>query len=185
MCKQLYRCVKCRWLLWASLKPPDTHKTLHGTYTCKLGVFKNSLFMHTVRFRSFIYWNTFQPSLHHNIVFTSEASAFRRKARLRYWGMMCCTVSLYSYLLSILVSVSARPEQMGTSTHSPALVWFLKEFRGCQRTLSPQRLMVLLTEALHPLKRPNYQCDCSQLCLWITNFIFIQRESLVRGEGKS
>lgn len=71
---------------------------------------------------------------------------------------------LFFYLLSILVSVSARPEQMGTSAHSPTLVWFLKELRSCQCTLSPQRLMVLFTEALHPLKCPNYQGDCSQLC---------------------
>lgn len=77
----------------------------------------------------------------------------------------CVTLlSLCSYLLPILVSISARPKQMGTSAHSPALVWLLKKLRGCQRTLSPQRLMVLLTEALHPLKCPNYQGDCSQLC---------------------
>lgn len=96
-----------------------------------------------------------------------------------------CLLLLYSYLLSILVGISARPKQMGTGAHSPALVGLLQELGGCQRTLSPQRLMVLLAEALHPLKRPNYQGDCSQLCFRITDFIFIQREGLVKGEHKT
>lgn len=83
------------------------------------------------------------------------------------------------YLLSIFVCVSARPEEMCTGAHSSALVRFLQKF-GCSKcTLSPQRFMILFTEALHPLKSTNDQGDGSQLCFGITDFIFIQRKCLV------
>lgn len=91
---------------------------------------------------------------------------------------------LPSYLLSIFVCVSARPEEMGTGAHSSALIRFLQEFGCSKSTLSPQRFMVFFTEALHPLKSTNDQGDGSQLCFGITDFIFVQRKCLVHTEQK-
>lgn len=73
---------------------------------------------------------------------------------------------------------------MCTGAHSSALIGFLQKF-GCSKcTLSPQRLMILFTEALHPLKSTNDQGDGSQLCFGITDFIFIQRKRLVNKKRK-
>ena len=88
------------------------------------------------------------------------------------------------YLFPIFVCVSARPEEMCTGAHSSALIWFLQKF-GCSKcTLSPQRFMILFTEALHPLKSTDDQGDGSKLCFGITDFIFIQRKCLVNNNQK-
>lgn len=91
---------------------------------------------------------------------------------------------LSPYLLPIFVCVSARPEEMCTGAHSSALIRFLQKFRCSKCTLSPQRFMILFTEALHPLKSTNDQGDGSKLCFGITDFIFIQRKCLVNKKQK-
>ena len=70
------------------------------------------------------------------------------------------------------------PEEVWADCHSSALVWFLEQSGWCQRTLCPQRFMVLLPKTRHPLKRANDQCDCSQLRLAVTDLILVQRKCL-------
>lgn len=82
------------------------------------------------------------------------------------------------YLLPVFVCVSARPKEMCTCAHSSALIWFLQKFWCSKCTLSSQGLMILFTEALHPLKSTNDQGDSSQLCFRIADFILIERKCL-------
>lgn len=81
-------------------------------------------------------------------------------------------------LLPVFVCVSARPEEMCTGAHSSALIGLLQKFGCGQSALSPQGLMILFTETLHPLEGPDDQGDGSQLCFGIADFIFIQRKCL-------
>lgn len=67
---------------------------------------------------------------------------------------------------------------MSTDADGATLVRFLQELGGSQCTLSPQRLVVLLAEATHPLEGTNYQCDGCQLGFGVTNLILVERESL-------
>lgn len=83
------------------------------------------------------------------------------------------------YLLPISVCVPARPEEMGTGAHGAALVGLLQELGRSESALSPQGLVVLFTEALHPLKGPDDQRDGRQLGFGITDLILIQRKCLV------
>ena len=62
--------------------------------------------------------------------------------------------------------------------HAAALVWFLEQFGGRQRTLRPQWLVVLLPETRHALKRADDQRDGSQLCLAVTYLILVQGKCL-------
>lgn len=93
------------------------------------------------------------------------------------------TTSRLPYLLPVFVCVSARPEEMCTGAHSSALIRLLQKFGCGQSALSPQGLVILFTEALHPLEGPDDQGDGSQLCFGIADFIFIQRKCLV-GTGR-
>ena len=53
----------------------------------------------------------------------------------------------------------SRPEQMGAHLNSATLVWFLEQLGGCQGALGPQRVVVLLAEALHLLQGADDQAD--------------------------
>lgn len=70
---------------------------------------------------------------------------------------------------------------MGADADGSALIGFFQQLGGRQGTLSPQRLVVFLTEASHPLKGPNDQRDGCQLGFGVTDLIFIQREGLEGG----
>lgn len=63
------------------------------------------------------------------------------------------------HLLSILFSVASGPEEVCTDADGPTLVWLLEQFGGSERTLRPQRLVVLLAEAFCSLKRADDQRD--------------------------
>lgn len=67
---------------------------------------------------------------------------------------------------------------MGADADGPALVRLFQQFRGSQRTLSPQRLVVFLAEASHPLEGPNDEGNGGQLGFGVTDLVFIQREGL-------
>lgn len=82
------------------------------------------------------------------------------------------------YLLPVPVCVPAGPEEVRTGAHCSALVGLLQKFGCGKSTLSPQGLMVLFTEALHPLEGADDQGDGSQLGFGVTDFIFIQRKRL-------
>lgn len=71
---------------------------------------------------------------------------------------------------------------MSTDTDSAALVGFLQKFGSSKSTLGSQRLMVLLAETAHALKRADDQRDGSKLGLRVTDFILIQRERLKHRE---
>lgn len=83
------------------------------------------------------------------------------------------------HLLPVPVRVPAGPEEMRAGAHCSALVRLLQKFGRGQSTLSPQGLMVLFTEALHPLEGADDQGDGGQLGFGVTDFIFIQRKCLV------
>lgn len=87
----------------------------------------------------------------------------------------------HTHLFSIFVTAATRPEEVGTDTDGSALVGLFQQLRGSQCTLSPQRLVVLLTEASHSFKGPNDQCDGCQLSFGVTDLILVQREGLERG----
>ena len=70
---------------------------------------------------------------------------------------------------------------MGADTDRAALVGFLQQLRGSQRTLCPQGLMVLLAEAAGVLKGADDEHDGCKLGLWVTDLILVQREGLVGG----
>lgn len=70
---------------------------------------------------------------------------------------------------------------MGADADGSALVGLFQQLGGSQRALSPQRLVVFLTEAPHPLKGPNDQRNGCQLGFGVADLIFIQREGLEAG----
>lgn len=72
---------------------------------------------------------------------------------------------------------------MGADADGSALVGLFQQLGGSQRALSPQRLVVFLTEAPHPLKGPNDQRNGCQLGFGVADLIFIQREGLEAGMG--
>ncbi|KAG8534552.1 hypothetical protein GDO81_019171 [Engystomops pustulosus] len=79
-----------------------------------------------------------------------------------------------SHLFPVLIRVPPGPEEMGRGAHSSALIRLLQQLGGCQGALCPQRLMVFFTKTFHLLKCSNYEGDRRQLCLRVTDFIFIQ-----------
>uniref|UniRef100_A0A9L0T5X5 Uncharacterized protein n=1 Tax=Equus caballus TaxID=9796 RepID=A0A9L0T5X5_HORSE len=105
---------------------------------------------------------------------------------IREWkfGKELCKLWLVTDVFHIVLISYNRPEEMCTGAHSSALIRFLQKFGCSKSTLSPQRLMILFTEALHPFKSTNDQGDGSQLCFGITDFIFIQRKRLVDTKHK-
>ena len=58
---------------------------------------------------------------------------------------------------SILPLHPAGPEEMGAGGHSAALVWLLEEAGGAAGAVGAQGLMVLLSQALHPLECSHNQ----------------------------
>lgn len=68
---------------------------------------------------------------------------------------------------------------MGTDADSSALVRLLQQLGRSQCTLSPQGLVVFLTEASHSLKSANNQGDGCQLSFGVTDLILIERECLI------
>lgn len=70
---------------------------------------------------------------------------------------------------------------MGADADGSALVGLFQQFGGRQGALGPQRLVVLLAEAAHPLKGPDDQCNGGQLGFRVADLIFIQREGLQGG----
>lgn len=87
------------------------------------------------------------------------------------------------HLLPVLVRVPAGPEEMGAGAHGSALVRLLQELGGGESALRPQRLVVLLPEALHPLERANDQRDGRQLGFGVTDLVLVQRERLADRAG--
>lgn len=85
-----------------------------------------------------------------------------------------------AHLLAVFVSAATGPEEMGADTDSSALVGLFQQLGGSQRTLSPQRLVVFLAEASHPLKGSNDERDGCQLGFGVADLILVQREGLER-----
>lgn len=142
--------------------------------------------LYTLLFISFNKTKKFRQVSKHSTYFTSKAQRHSSRSLSTIPSPVTLLVrnDLPSYLLSIFVCVSARPEEMGTGAHSSALIRFLQKFGCSKSTLSPQGFMVFFTEAPHPLKSTNDQGDGSQLCFGITDFIFVQRKRLMHTKQK-
>lgn len=67
---------------------------------------------------------------------------------------------------------------MGADADGSALVGLFQQLGGGQGTLSPQGLVVLLTEAAHPLEGADDQRDGCQLGLGVADLVFVEREGL-------
>ena len=86
-----------------------------------------------------------------------------------------------THLFTIFVSAATRPKEMGADTDGSALVRLFQQLGGSQSTLSPQRLVVFLTETSHSLESSNDQCDGCQLSFGVADLILVQGEGLVKG----
>ncbi len=83
-----------------------------------------------------------------------------------------------THLLSFCFSWFARPKQVRTGGYGSALVRFFQELGGSQSALTAQWSVALFWETFHLLEGSDDQGDCCQLCLAVTDFIFIQAERL-------
>lgn len=95
-----------------------------------------------------------------------------------------CSDPQATYLLAVSVRVPDGPEEVGAGAHGSALVRLLEQLGRGQGALRPQRLVVLLAEALHPLERADDQRDGRQLRLRIADLVFVQRKRLADTERK-
>lgn len=83
-----------------------------------------------------------------------------------------------THLLAVLVGAAPGPEEVGADADGSTLVGFLQQLGGSQCTLGPQRLVVLLAEAAHPLKGPDDQRDGGQLGFGVADLVLVQGEGL-------
>jgi len=67
---------------------------------------------------------------------------------------------------------------VGADADRAALVGFLQQLGGGQRTLGPQGFVVLLAEAARVLKGADDEHDGGELGLGVTDLILVQREGL-------
>lgn len=95
-----------------------------------------------------------------------------------------CSDPRATYLLAVSVCVPDGPEEVGAGAHGSALVRLLEQLGRGQGALRPQRLVVLLAEALHPLERADDQRDGRELRLGIADLVFVQRKRLADTEQK-
>lgn len=71
---------------------------------------------------------------------------------------------------------------MRTGGHPTCLVRLLEQLGGCQSTLGPQRLVVLLAETGGLLEGAHDEGHGCQLCLAVADLVLIQGEGLVGEE---